>query len=554
MAFSAKGITKEYDHRSVLSGVSVGLTPGAKVALVGANGTGKSTLLRILAGQEPPDEGTVSHSAYDEIGFLPQTLPVVAGETIHDVIASSVAGLKQLEQRMRELEKRMAESPADEILAEYGEISARFEDRGGYSIEARTDEVLASLGVAYLTQDRRVAGLSGGEKARLALAALLLAAPDTLLLDEPTNDLDNPALTWLEGYLKAYKSAVLFVTHDRDFIDATATAILELDEHSHEMTRYEGNYGRYLDAKRAALIRAQQAHDAQQAEIAELRQQAATTARAVGFGRAASDHDKRAYNFRGASVDRAISRNVRAAQEKLARIEAQPLQPPPKPLRFSARFAAGHLRRGTVAIQAEGLVVRYGDRRVLDQVTCLLDAEDRVCLTGLNGSGKSTLLRILAGQPQPHTGSVRAQPGIRIGYLPQEPQLPDPSGTAATNITLGLSRAGLISVTAEARGLLVRWGLLTREDLTKRVSDLSVGQQRKIELGVLVGSNPDVLLLDEPTNHLSFDVIESLQDAINEFQGPVLIVTHDRRLIRQFARTLWTLREGHLDVSDRSPA
>jgi macrolide transport system ATP-binding/permease protein len=554
MAFSAKGITKGYDHRSVLSGVSVGLTPGAKVALVGANGTGKSTLLRILAGQEPPDEGTVSHSAYDEIGFLPQTLPVVAGETIHDVIASSVAGLKQLEQRMRELEKRMAESPADEILAEYGEISARFEDRGGYSIEARTDEVLASLGVAYLTQDRRVAGLSGGEKARLALAALLLAAPDILLLDEPTNDLDNPALTWLEGYLKAYKGAVLFVTHDRDVIDAVATATLELDEHSHEMTRYEGNYGRYLDAKRAALIRAQQAHDAQQAEIAELRQQAATTARAVGFGRAASDHDKRAYNFRGASVDRAISRNVRAAQEKLARIEAHPLQPPPKPLRFSARFAAGHLRRGTVAIQAEGLVVRYGDRRVLDQVTCLLDAGDRVCLTGLNGSGKSTLLRILAGQPQPHTGSVRAQPGIRIGYLPQEPQLPDPSGTAATNITLGLSRAGLTSVTAEARGWLVRWGLLTREDLTKRVSDLSVGQQRKIELGVLVGSNPDVLLLDEPTNHLSFDVIESLQDAINEFQGPVLIVTHDRRLIRHLARTLWTLREGHLDVSNRSPA
>jgi macrolide transport system ATP-binding/permease protein len=554
MAFSAKGIAKEYDHRSVLSGVSVGLTPGAKVALVGANGTGKSTLLRILAGQEPPDEGTVSHSAYDEIGFLPQTLPVVAGETIHDVIASSVAGLKQLEQRMRELEKRMAESPADEILAEYGEISARFEDRGGYSIEARTDEVLASLGVAYLTQDRRVAGLSGGEKALLALAALLLAAPDILLLDEPTNDLDNPALTWLEGYLKAYKGAVLFVTHDRDFVDAVATAILELDEHSHEMTRYEGNYGRYLDAKRAALIRAQQAHDAQQAEIAELRQQAATTARAVGFGRAASDHDKRAYNFRGASVDRAISRNVRAAQEKLARIEAHPLQPPPKPLRFSARFAAGHLRRGTVAIQAEGLVVRYLDRRVLDQVTCLLDAEDRVCLTGLNGSGKSTLLRILADKPQPHTGSVQAQPGIRIGYLPQEPQLPDPSGTAATNITLGLSRAGLTSVTAEARGWLVRWGLLTREDLTKRVSDLSVGQQRKIELGVLVGSNPDVLLLDEPTNHLSFDVIESLQDAINEFQGPVLIVTHDRRLIRQFARTLWTLREGHLDVSNRSPA
>ena len=214
--------------------------------------------------------------------------------------------------------------------------------------------MLASLGVAYLTQDRRVAGLSGGEKARLALAALLLAAPDILLLDEPTNDLDNRALTWLEGYLKSYKGAVLFVTHDRDVIDAVATAILELGEHSHELTRYEGNYGRYLDAKRAA-------------------------------------------------------------QEKLARIEAHPLQPPPKPLRFNARFAAGRLRRGTVAIQAESLVVRYGDRRILDQVTCLLDAEDRVCLTGPNGSGKSTLLRILAGQSQPHAGTVRVQPGIRIG-------------------------------------------------------------------------------------------------------------------------------------------
>src|SRR5580658_719558 len=268
MAFSAQGITKEYGHRSVLSRVNVGLTPDAKIAVIGANGAGKSTLLRILAGQETPDEGTVSHSADDEIGFLTQTLPVVAGETIQDVITSSVAGLKQLQQRMRELEQRMAESPDEEALTEYGEVSARFEQHGGYRIEARTNEVLASLGVAYLTQDRRVAELSGGEQARLALAALLLAAPDVLLLDEPTNDLDNRALTWLEGYLRAYKGAVLLVTHDRDFIDAVASAILELDGHSHELTRYEGNYGRYLEAKRAARIKAQQAYDAQQAEIA----------------------------------------------------------------------------------------------------------------------------------------------------------------------------------------------------------------------------------------------------------------------------------------------
>jgi macrolide transport system ATP-binding/permease protein len=549
MAFSALGISKQYGHQPVLSDVNVGLSPSAKIALIGANGAGKSTLLRILAEREAPDEGTVSHAADDEIGFLTQTLPTVSGETVRDVITSSVAGLKHLQQRMRELEQRMTESPDDETLIEYGDISARFEDRGGYSIEARTDEVLASLGVAYLTQDRRISELSGGEKARLALAALLLAAPDILLLDEPTNDLDGRALTWLEGYLKAYRGAVLFVTHDRDFIDATATAILELDEHTHELTRYDGNYGRYLEAKQAARTKAQQAYDTQQAEIGELREKAATIARSVGFGRAASDRDKRAYNFRGANVERAISRNVRAAQEKLARIEAHPSPPPPKPLRFTASFAAGRLRPGTVTVQAEDLHVQFGDRRILDHVTCLLEAEDRVCLTGLNGAGKSILLKILAGHSKPHAGSVRPQPGLRMGYLPQEPRLPDPSGTAAANITLGLTRSGLTSVTDEARGWLVRWGLLTRDDLAKRVSELSTGQQRKIEFGILVGSNPDVLMLDEPTNHLSFDVIESLQEAITDFQGPVLVVTHDRRLIRQFGRTLWTLRDGHLQLS-----
>jgi macrolide transport system ATP-binding/permease protein len=549
MALSARGISKEYGHLPVLNGVSVGLAPGTRVALVGANGSGKTTLLRILAGQETPDEGTVARSAYDEIGYLPQTLPAIQGETIRDVIASSVAGLRHLEQRLRELEQRMTAAPDDAMLAEYGEASARFEDRGGYIIEARTDEVLASLGVAYLTQDRRVAEVSGGEKARLALAALLLAAPDILLLDEPTNDLDDRALSWLEGYLAGYRGAVLFVSHDRDFIDATATAIIELGEHSHELTRYEGNYGRYLDARRAALARARQAYDAQQDEIAELRLAAATTARAVGFSRPARDPDKSAHNFHGMKVDKAVGRNIRAAQERLARIQDSPLHAPPKPLRFRARFAAGRLRPGTVALSGSGLTVRYGDRVVLDQVACVLEAQDRICLIGPNGSGKSTLLRILSGLSQPDSGGVSTQRGIRLGYLAQEPRLPDPSATVADTILLGLRQAGLATATAEACGWLVRWGLLARDDLTKRVGELSVGQQRKLELGVLVGSGPDALLLDEPTNHLAFDVIESLQEALTEFHGPVVVVTHDRRLIRQFARTTWTLRAGGLDAA-----
>jgi macrolide transport system ATP-binding/permease protein len=554
VAFSAQGIVKDYAHRPVLAGVSLGLSPGDKTALIGANGAGKSTLLRVLAGREPADEGTVTRSAADEIGYLAQTLPPVAGQTIEDVLASAVAGLRQLERRMRQLEQQMSESADEALLAEYGDVAARFEDRGGYEIAARGEEILASLGLGYLPAMRRIADLSGGEMARVALAALLLAAPDVLLLDEPTNDLDDRALGWLQGYLTAYRGAVLFVTHDRDFIDAVATAILELDSHSHELARYEGNYARYLEAKRGARARAQQAYETQQAEIASLRAKAATTARAVGFGRPASDPDKYSVAFHRGRVDRAVSRNVRAATEKLARIEASPVPRPPEPLKFRAAFAAGRLHPGSVAIRAEGLAARYGDRTVLARLDCLLAGADRVCLVGPNGSGKSTLLRMLAGRRAPEAGTVRVMPGIRVGYLPQQPRLPDPAGTAASNFTLGLRQAGLASVTDQARGWLVRWGLLRRDELTKRVRELSVGQQRKIEIGILVGSGPDVLLLDEPTNHLSFDVIEALQEAIMQFRGPVLVATHDRRLIRLFPRMLWLLDDTGLRVADLSPA
>ncbi|MGH3754552.1 MAG: ATP-binding cassette domain-containing protein [Pseudonocardiaceae bacterium] len=300
---------------------------------------------------------------------------------------------------MRELKQHMTNCVDDTVLKEYGEISTHFEVRGGYDIDLRTDEVLANLRVGYLTRDRKVSGLSGGEKARVGLAVLLLAV-------EPR----------------------------RIMISARTTSV--------------------------ALRRSGQS--------------------AETFG----------LSTRSWSVSRPISSNL------------------PKLLRFRARFSGGRLRPGTVAVEAHGLVMRYGERTVLDRVDCLLEADDRVCLIGPNGSGKSTLMRILAREAEPQAGDLRWVPGVRIGYLPQEPNLPEPAATVAANITLGLRRAGLPSVTDEARGWLVRWGLLTREDLTKRVADLSVGQQRKVELGILVGSGPDVLLLDEPTNHVTFDVIE----------------------------------------------
>ncbi|MGW4370114.1 ribosomal protection-like ABC-F family protein [Nocardia takedensis] len=547
---SAKNISKSYGNHQVLNGVSVGLNEGERIALIGSNGTGKSTFMRILAGEEAYDEGEFSLSKHDELGYLPQIQRPLAGATIRDVIAASFAGLRAIEQRMRQLEHEMASSDGsdEDIFTEYGDLSHHFESRGGYELEANIDRILAGLGIGYLSRDRAVSELSGGERARVSFAALLLAAPDILLLDEPTNDLDSNALSWLESYLREYKGALLFISHDRDFIDAVAGAIIELDEHTHGFTRYEGNYGRYLSAKAAVRAQAQQAYDAQQKEIADLREKTATSARSVGHHRARTDHDKTSYNFRGASAEKAVSRNVRAAKERLDRIESNLLLPPPEPLRFRGKIGSSNLPQDAIAIEAHNLEISFNGRAVLDMINCEVDARDRICIVGPNGAGKSTLAKVLARQINPDVGEVSVRKGLKVGYLPQKTQLPLPDSDVAANITAGLRLSGMTEVPDESRGWLIRWGLINREDLRKRAAELSIGQQRKVELGILIGSRPDMLLLDEPTNHLSFDVVESLQSALLDFDGPVVVITHDRRLMRELPTKTWHLSDGKLKV------
>jgi macrolide transport system ATP-binding/permease protein len=545
MLLQVMHLSKSFGPADVLRDVSFALERGERAGLVGANGAGKTTLLRILAGHESADAGTLARAPSVTLGYLPQSTPPFTGSTIADLIAEAVGDLRRIEARMRELEAWLAATPPPDdpavLLDEYGALATRFQDRGGYELEHRTEAVLAGLDLAYLPSERKVVTLSGGEKARVGLAALLLSAPDVLLLDEPTNHLDAGALAWLESFLAGYPGAVLTVSHDREFLNRTVNRILAIDDYTHELRRYEGDYDAYAAARAAELATRHEAYDRQQEAIEELRRRVRLESQQVGHHRRPTDNDKSLYNFKGEQVARTVSRNVRAAQERLARLEAHPIEKPPKPLRFAPRFQGEQPASRTV-IRAENLAKHYGERTLFAGVSFALPPDARVILAGPNGAGKTTLLRLLLGLEAPDDGSVRLAPGTCIGYLPQEPRPLAPGQTL-----LQAYREGLTGPEGTLVASILGNGLFRLDDLDKPVGALSLGQRRKLEIARLVAERPNALVLDEPTNYLSLDVLEAFEVAVREFLGPVLVVTHDRWFMRRFGGERWLLEGGRLE-------
>jgi macrolide transport system ATP-binding/permease protein len=557
MLIRATDLTKTYGANTVLSGVSFVLNPGERAGLVGANGAGKTTLLRILLGQETPDAGNVQVAPAVEVGYLPQSMTARADETIEDVIRAAVGELRRLEARMRALEAAMTAATAategrtDDTLAalldEYGTLATRFQDRGGYELDHRLDAVLAGLRLSYLPRDRAVRTLSGGELARIGLAALLLRAPDVLLLDEPTNHLDVATLDWLESYLAGYGGAILAVSHDRWFLNHTVNRIFEMDDRTHQLRRYEGDYDAYAAAKTAERAKWEEDYARQQEEITELRQRIKVAAHRVAHHRAPTDNDKFLYNFKGANVDRAVARNVRAAEERLARIEADPIEKPPKPMRFQPSFHGEQVQQvqSRQALALAGVTKALGGRTLLCDADLVAGPGARILLTGPNGAGKTTLLRILLGLEAPDAGDVRRAPGVRVGYLPQEPASANPDQTV-----LETYRAGLVGPEGTLVASILGNGLFRLDDLEKPVGALSLGQRRKLEIARMVAERPNVLVLDEPTNYLSLDVLEAFEAAVLAFPGPVIAVSHDRWFIQRFGGELWSLADGRLRRRD----
>ena len=542
MLLTISNLSKAFGDNQVLSGVSLTMHRGDKWGLVGANGVGKSTLIKIVVGEVEPDAGSAELAAGIQVGYLPQVLAAGDTLTVDELLARAQEHVHTIEAQLRGLEARMAgsdDSDIDATLAEYGRLGEEFDRLGGYDLAHRTAAVLSGLGVGDIAGDRPLPSLSGGEKARVGLAALLLQAPDLLLLDEPTNHLDFAALEWLEGFLQSFGGALLVVSHDRTFLNRTVQAIVEIDEYSREAKFYAGTYDFFAQEKALARTRWVEEYAEQQEEARELRRFIQSKARQVSHNRP-GDGDKLAYNYKGGRVEATIGRNLRAAEERLRRIEADPIPKPPQPLHINPDFDPARLVNRT-PLAVSQVTVAYDGRRVLDDVTVALGTQDRIVIVGPNGAGKSTLLKVMAGRLKPDTGTVTAAASTVVGYLDQEQESLPADGTLYEAYA-----AGRIGEWEEIKGELMSYHVFAFPDLLKPVAKLSVGQKRKLQLALLMEARANVLLLDEPTNHISLDVLEEFEDALLGFGGAIMAVSHDRRFIERFADQVWEMSEGRL--------
>lgn len=523
MEISAEGIHKAYGPRVVIDDASFTLTRGQKAGLVGYNGTGKSTLLQILAGVVEPDGGAVQTRSGALIGYMPQDTSLVTDETVGDYVRR-VTGIGELEKQM-------------EISADAAETYAL---RNGYTFDYRLGVMLTGFGLVDVSTDRPINTLSSGQKSKVFMAGVLLAEPDVLLLDEPTNNLDLPALIWLEDYLQRCDAACLIVSHDRLFLDRVVRTILELDWHSRTVSEERGCYTDYLRRKEQAADRQRVAHEAQQEEIGRLSEQVRERQQrsAQGSRYVGSDNDKFG---RGAKRDRA-GRSGKAAMALERRIEQMDVVV--KPVErdvFRIQLEPTPPKGGRV-IELEGVVAGYpsGTLRI-GPLSLVLPYGSRTVLMGLNGTGKSTLLRTIGGDLQPVSGQVKVGSALVVGNLTQEhDNLPrdEQMGDYLTE------RAGIAR--QDAHHLAAQFGFES-DELQKELGSFSPGGRARLLLALFTALQVNVLLLDEPTNHLDLEALEALEAVVQQYEGTIVLVSHDRMFLERFKATdIYVIEDGKL--------
>lgn len=572
--------SKSFGERVVLESISLSLAYGDRVGLVGANGSGKSTLLKILAGEMELSLGTVLLAPSIPLGYLPQAFEPKGHLTITALLEDATREIQEMHvaiNRLTNLMTRLSDDAhaLERVLSEYGDLQARFEHRGGYDLPHRVDAVLQGLRLASIDRDRPVSSLSGGERVRLGLAAVLIQSPDLLLLDEPTNHLDREALAWIEQYLAAYSGALMVVSHDRLFLNLTVNQIIEIDEYSHRAKRYSGNYDMYQHQKTLERAQWQERYATQQAQIQELKQRIQTAHQHVGHNRPPKDNNKMAYKGHRAKVERTVGRNIQSAEVELMRIQANAVPRPPKPLCFDANFDCVASHHSVAVTCSDVSYVLANGRHLFEEVRFTLGRSERMLIVGPNGAGKTTLLNVVAGVRTPSTGIVFRPAGTRVGYVPQDLIWSDPGQTVLEEFRSGLVKKGYRrsvelsshqtawSVNGDEQSIqersriheesreaavaqLLSYQLFRYEEFNLPCATLSPGQHRKLRIAKLMVSGANLLVLDEPTNHLSFAILEEFERALSVFPGAIVAVSHDRRFIERFQGDVWTLNSGRL--------
>ena len=509
---SAQHIAKSFGVNAVLRDVSLTVQQGDRIGLVGVNGCGKSTLMRILAGLDAQDGGEISLVRGLRVGYLAQQNMVTSGETVWNELQKVYEQVFAMEKKLRELEDEMAHAHTDaqrfaQLSADYDRLTQRFEEADGYSWKSMVSGVLNGLGFKPAQYDQCVDSLSGGEQTRLCLARLLLQKPDLLLLDEPTNHLDMETLQWLENYLAAYKGSVLVISHDRYFLDHVCTGIVEILMGSSE--QYNGNYTRYIAQRQERFESRMRAYEIQQKEI---ERQQAIIARYRMFNR---EKSIRAAESREKALDR-MEKLEKPADERAIRFS------------FEARR-----RTGEDVLQLTEVSKSFGEKHLFHDLTLRVRAGDRVALIGPNGVGKSTLIKIIVGEEQPDTGFIRYGSNVDIGYYDQHQSTLHADKTALDEIWDRFPQMEQSNV----RGALGMF-LFTGDDVFKPIHTLSGGEKGRVALTALMLRKDNLLLLDEPTNHLDMDSREVLEDALTDFGGTIITVSHDRYFINRIANRI----------------
>ena len=498
---------------NLLENLSFEIQEGECVAILGRNGCGKTTLFNILTGQMDYDSGEVYVNPNKKLGLISQIPKFPEGFTVEDVLRSAFTELLRLRRRMEALEGEMAAGATDAQLREYDTLANRFQTGGGYDMDVEVDKICNGLGISSEQRGQEFASLSGGEKTRVNLARLLLEKTDILLLDEPTNHLDLRSVEWLEQYINAFKGTVLTISHDRYFIDQVADRVIEIADGHAEF--YSGNYSFYMDEKQARFDLQMKQYEQEQAKLKQL---GYTLERMKGWG----------------INNRTLYRRAMSIQHRMERIHRT--EKPKKERTMKASFGEKDFS-GDIVFKMKGVSKSFGDRVLFSDINLSVEGGERIALLGDNGTGKTTFIKCLLGE-EDCQGKIQFGPTVKFGYLPQIVHFDHPERSLYDTM---LYEKNCTPQTARDRlGAFLFQG----EDVFKQVGNLSGGEQSRLRLCMLMDEKINLLILDEPTNHLDIASREWVEAAIEEFEGVLLFVSHDRYFIEKFAERIWLLEDG----------